>query len=221
MPAVCPLLLQVILDAAVGGLGSCCRCFPGLSSLKSKERRRGREWIRCLKLLQNLFLLNPCLKGYLKGQATVTRKAVTVSVILLYRLSGLYIHKKILHTALALPPISPEQLTPSVCGTGWHLVIEGTKTDSRGWCLQRENGNSWCFKQQLQHPQIHWLPLRDLAWIHQQAADRARASIEKPPLGRERTDHGYEEVFVPLRPTRTEVRELCGGGEGTESLQCG
>jgi len=43
MPAVSLFMVQAILDAAVGGLGSCCRCFPGPSSLKSKEGGRARE----------------------------------------------------------------------------------------------------------------------------------------------------------------------------------
>lgn len=80
-------------------------------------------------MLRNLFSFNTYLKGYLKGQTTVVRKAIIVSVKLLCRLSGLYICKKMLHTAHALPPISPEQVVHKAPGTKcvqhWILSHQG------------------------------------------------------------------------------------------------
>lgn len=171
-------------------------------------------------MLWNLFLLNTYLKGYLKGQATVTRKAIIASVILLYRLSGLYICKKMLHTAHTLPPISPEQLAPSVCSTG-SLVIGGNKADSRGWCLQRENSYQLMLQTAAAASSDSPAPTQRpcLNPFHMQQTGHVHPWGSLPPLYRETAGHGYEKVLTPLIPTRTEVRDLCGGGEGAESLQ--
>lgn len=142
------------------------------------------------------------------------RTALTVSVKLLCRLSGLYICKKMLHTTHCLPPASPEQrgiklLVPRVCSTGF-LVIRGNKADSREKAV-----TSWCFEQQLQHPQIHRLPLKDLAWICSRCS-RLGTCIRGEACSRHRNSWtwGWEGLY-PTETNKEGGESSAGGEEGT------
>lgn len=166
-------------------------------------------------MLWDLSSFNTYLKGYLKGQTTVARKAIIVSVKLLCRLAGFYIRKTMLHTARTPPPICPEQQV---------LKAPGTKCVQH-WILSHQGEQDW--QQRLIPAERKQLPAdasnsscnilrftsfhsKTLPGSVPHAAGRACASMEKSTLDRETADHGCENVFSPLRTTRKEVRGLQG-----------
>jgi len=110
-------------------------------------------------------------------------------------------------------------LVPSVCSTG-SLVIKGTRLTAEVDACREKTVTIWCFKQQLQHSQIHWLPLKDLAWIRS-TCSRQCICIHGEACSRQRNSWPWVWEVLHLTESNKEGGESsAGSGEVTESFQC-